>query len=100
VPQVILLTLGRVQEGAWIGSVGSHGAGWALLPPKLTQTIPKYRATPVLCCCCVQALQLSHMKHLNDDSLAALVTAAQQIRALGLQEPGRWEVLPLLKCSR
>lgn len=36
-----------------------------------------------------QALQLSHMKHLNDDSLAALVTAARHIRVLGLQEPGR-----------
>jgi len=36
-----------------------------------------------------QALQLSHMKHLNDDSLAALVTSAQNIRVLGLQEPGR-----------
>jgi hypothetical protein len=29
------------------------------------------------------------MKHLNDDSLAALVTAARQISMLGLQEPGR-----------
>lgn len=35
------------------------------------------------------ALQLSHMKHLNDDSLAALVTAARQVSMLGLQEPGR-----------
>lgn len=37
----------------------------------------------------LKALQLSHMKHLNDDSLAALVTSAQNIRVLGLQEPGR-----------
>lgn len=37
----------------------------------------------------MQALQLSHMKHLNDDSLAALVVAARQLVTLGLQEPGR-----------
>lgn len=29
------------------------------------------------------------MKHLNDDSLAALVVAARQLVTLGLQEPGR-----------
>lgn len=52
-----------------------------------------------VCCCWLsvfpyQALQLSHMKHLNDDSLAALVTSAQNIRVLGLQEPGRCVAAP------
>lgn len=36
-----------------------------------------------------QALQLSHIKNLDDESLAVLVTAARQLQLLGLQEPGR-----------
>lgn len=42
------------------------------------------------CCCCdLQALQLSHMRNLSDESLAVLVAVAGQLQALGLQEPGR-----------